>query len=132
MSIADLTFTYIGSPDLTTEANPLIYVFALGWKSLIITSIIFLVVIVVLLYYNFFRFKPIVVQCEGFKQYVSILFYNRPDKFIWTLFKFPKNKIGLSYLGSCLGCVLAIVIPFMKLIAVFSWIGVIIDPAIYI
>jgi hypothetical protein len=38
MSIADLTFTYIGSPDLTTEANPLVYVFALGWKSLIITS----------------------------------------------------------------------------------------------
>ena len=125
MSTADLVLTYIGSPDLSIEGNPLIYVFGLSWESLIISSIIFLAIIVMLLYYTFFRFRRIVIQCEGFKQYVSMLFYNRPDKFIWILYKFPKNKIGLSYLGASLGYILAIVIPIVKLFAVFLWIGII-------
>jgi len=125
MFIADIVFTYIGSPDLLIEGNPLVYVFGLGWKSLIITSIIFLIIIIVLLYYFFFRFNRVVIQCEGIKQYISMLFYNLPDKFIWTLYKFPNNKIGLSYFLASLGCVLAIVIPIGKLFAVFLWIGVI-------
>jgi hypothetical protein len=125
MSISDLVITFIGSPDLSSEANPLVYTLSLSWKSLIICSLIFLVIIVMLLYYAFFRFKRCVIQCDGFKQYISMLFFNRPDKFIWALYKFPKNKIGLSYLGTSLGYVLAIVIPIMKLVAVFLWVGVI-------
>jgi len=125
MSIADIVLTYIGSPDLLIEGNPLVYVFGLGWNSLIITSIIFLIIIIVLLYYFFFRFNRVVIQCEGMKQYVSMLFYNLPDKFIWILYKFPNNKIGLSYFFVSIGCVLAIVIPIGKLFAVFLWIGVI-------
>ena len=125
MSISDLVITFIGSPDLSSEANPLIYTFSLSWKSLIICSSIFLIIIVMLLYYAFFRFRRSVIQCDGFRQYISILFFNRPDKFIWALYKFPKNKIGLSYLGVSLGYVLAIVIPIMKLVAVFLWVEVI-------
>ena len=125
MSVTDLVLTYIGTPDLSIEGNPLVYALGLSWKSLIVSSVIFFVVIVVLLYYYFFRFKRIVIQCEGFKQYVSMLFYNLPDKFIWVLYKFPKNKIGLSYLASSLGCVLAIVIPIAKLFATFLWVGII-------
>jgi hypothetical protein len=125
MSTADLVFTYIGSPDLSIEGNPLVYVFGLSWKSLIISSIIFLAIIVMLLYYVFFRFKRIVIQCEGFKQYISMLFYNRNDKFIWVLYKFPKNKIGLSYLGASLGYIFAIVIPIGKVFAIFLWVGII-------
>jgi hypothetical protein len=125
MSISDLVFTYIGSPDLSSEANPLVYTLGLSWKSVIICSLIFLIIIVMLLFHAFFRFKRSVIQCEGLKQYISMLFFNRPDKFIWALYKFPKNKIGLSYLGTSLGYVLAIVIPIMKLIAVFLWVGVI-------
>ena len=125
LSVADLVLTYIGSPDLSNEANPLVYTLGLGWNSLIITSIIFLVAIVVLLYHAVFRFKRVVIQCEGLRQYVSMLFFDRPDKFIWALYKFPKNKIGLSYFWACLGYVLAIVIPIGKLFAVLLWVGII-------
>jgi hypothetical protein len=124
-SILDLVLTYIGTPDLSSEANPLIYTFGLGWSSLIISSIIFFVVIMFLLYYAFFLFKRVVIQCDGFKQYISMLFFNRPDKFIWTLYKFPKNKVGLSYFTAGLGCVLALIIPIMKLFAIILWIGII-------
>ena len=127
MPIADIFFTYIGSPDLSIEGNPLVYVFGLGWNSLIIISIIFLVIIIALLYYSFFRFNRIKINCEGFRQFISILFYNRPDKIIWMFYKFPNNKIGLSYFFASLGCVLAIVIPIGKLLAVFLWIGIIND-----
>jgi uncharacterized membrane protein len=126
-SISDLTFTFIGSPDLSREANPLVYALGLSWNALIISSIIFFVVIVILLYYNFFRLKRIVIKCDGFKQYLSMLFFNCPDKFIWTLYKFPKNKIGYYYFGACLGFVLAIIIPVFKLFAVILWIGIIKD-----
>ena len=125
MSIADIIFTYIGSPDLSIEGNPLVYVFGLSWKSLIILSIIFLVIIIALLYYSFFRFNRIRINCEGLRQYISILFYNRPDKIIWIFYKFPNNKSGLSYFFASLGCVLAVVIPIGKLFAVFLWIGII-------
>jgi hypothetical protein len=127
MSITDLVLTYIGTPDLSIEGNPLVYQFGLGWKSLIISSLVFLAIIVMLLYYTFFRFKRIVIQCEGLKQYISMLFYNRPDKFILALYKFPKSKTGLSYLGASLGYVLAIIIPIVKLFAVFLWVGIIIN-----
>jgi hypothetical protein len=125
MSVTDLVLTYIGTPDLSIEGNPLIYVFGLGWKSLIISSIIFLVIIEMSLYYAYFCFKRIAIQCEGFKQYVSMLFYNHPDKFIWILYKFPKNKIGLSYFVASLGYVLGIVVPILKLVAAFLWVGII-------
>ena len=127
LSISDLVLTYIGSPDLSDEANPLVYTLGLGWNSLIISSIIFLVAIVVLLYHAIFRFKRVVIQCEGFKQYVSMLFFDRPDKILWALYKFPKNKNGLSYFCTCLGYTLAIAIPLWKLFAVFLWVGVIND-----
>ena len=125
VSITDLFLTYIGTPDLSSEANPLVFVFGFGWKSLIISSIIFFVVIVTLLYYAIFRFKRIVIQCEGFKQYMSLLFFNRPDKFIWIFYKFPKNKIGLSYFGASFGYVLALLIPIVKLFAIILWMGII-------
>ena len=127
MSLMDLVFTYIGTPDLSIEGNPLVYTFGMGWKSLIISSIIFLMIIVVSLYYFFFRFNRVVIQCEGLKQYISLIFYNLPDKFSWVFYKFPKNKLGLSYFFASLGCVLAIVIPIGKLFAVFLWIGIIHD-----
>jgi hypothetical protein len=127
MSITDLVLTYIGTPDLSIEGNPLVYQFGFGWKSLIISSLVFLAIIIMLLYYTFFRFKRIMIQCEGLKQYISMLFYNRPDKFSWALYKFPKSKIGLSYLGASLGYVLAIVIPIVKLFAAFLWVGIIMD-----
>ena len=127
MSILDLALTYIGTPDLSNEANPLVYTLGLGWISLIITSIIFITVIVALLYHALFRFKRIVIQCEDFKQYISILFFDRPDKFFWALYKFPKNKNGLSYFITGLGYALAIVIPLGKLFAVFLWIGILYD-----
>ena len=126
-SIADLGITYIGTPDLSREGNPLVYTFSLGWNSLIITSVIVFIVIVVLLYYAFFQFKRVVVQCEGFRQYMSMVFFNRPDKFIWTLYKFPKNKIGWSYFAASLGLGLALVIPIGHLFAIILWIGIIND-----
>jgi hypothetical protein len=128
-SIGDLFITYIGTPDLLREANPLVYTFGLGWNSLIITRA-FLVVIMILLYYAFFRFKRVVIQCEGFKQYVSLLFYNRPDKFIWILYKFPKNKVGWSYYAASFGYLLALIIPIGNLFAIILWIGVINDISI--
>ena len=127
LSLTDIFITYIGSPNLSREGNLLVYTFGLGWSSLIISSIIFLVIIISLLYYGYFRFNRTVIHCEGLKQYISILFFERPDKFNWVFYKFPKNKIGLSYFFTCIGYTLAIVIPIGKLLAIFLWLGVIYD-----
>jgi len=122
--IGDGIATYIGTPDLSREANPLVYVFGLGWEALIIANVIGSALIVMLFYYSFVKYKSGIIQCDGFKQYISMLNYDRPDKFIWTFYKFP-NKESLPVMLACIGYILAIVVPITSIILIIEWILII-------
>jgi len=89
--LADGALTYIGTPDLSMEGNPLVSVLGLGWKALFIANSIGFALYVSGVYYAFVRYKSPVIQCNGLKQYSSMLFFNRPDKFIWNFYRMPKN-----------------------------------------
>lgn len=90
--IADLVTTYMCTPDLSRESNSLVTIYGYGWKELIIRDIIIFIVLLVIAYFPFVYYKRSVIQCEGFKEYVSMLFFDRPDKFKLTLIKSPKRK----------------------------------------
>jgi len=119
--VGDLIATYIGTPDLTKEANPLVYTFGLGWEALIIANIIGFIIAVFLLYYTFIKYKSNVIPCDGLKQYISMLYFNRPDKFLWTFYKFP-NKKNWSFLLAWIGFVLTIVMIITSFIIITEWI----------
>jgi len=122
MAAADLTITYIGSPDLAFEANPLVTVFGLGWSALIIANIIVYAFTVTLLYIAFIKYKRKVVQCEDFMQYMSMLYFDRPDKQKWLWYKFPKGKEKMIMSFAPVGYAVAYVFPIVRFIAIFGWV----------
>lgn len=122
LSVLDNFFTYMGSADLSLETNPLVYSLGFNWCGLIISNVILIFIFIILVYYSFVKFKPEIIPCHDFKEYCSMIFFNRPDKFIWTLYKFPKNKRAYSYLFACIGYVCSMLIPIIRLRAVLEWI----------
>ena len=84
-----LTFLY--SENLKYEANPLVAVFGLGWSALFIANVIGFVIIFFTARYAFLKYETIKADVKNRREYLSQIFYNRPDKFIWSLYKFPKN-----------------------------------------
>ena len=120
LSVADIVLTYIGTPDLALEANPLVTVFGLGWSALIIANVFTYALYIVLIYMVFVRYQRSVMLCEGFKQFISMLCYDRPDKFVWIWWKFPKNIVSSTFAPA--GYAFAYVFPVIRLLAIFSWI----------
>jgi len=122
MAAGDLGITYIGSPDLAFEANPLITVFGLGWSALIIANIIVYAFTVALLYIAFIKYKRKIVQCENFMQYMSMLYFDRPDKQKWLWYKFPKGKEKMIMSFAPVGYAVAYTFPIIRFIAIFGWV----------
>lgn len=100
LMLADGGLTLYNTPDLSLEGNPLVTVFHLGWKALITVNLIFFVIVFLACRYTFDTYETVKTDVPNLKSYISQLFYNRPDKFIWTLYKIPKNwKPFWAWLG---------------------------------
>lgn len=98
--LADGLLTYINTPDLSMEANPLVAVLGLGWKSLFIVNLLFFILFAAMAWFTFVKYQTIYAGCSRYTQYVSQIAFRRPDKFVWILYKFPKNwRINLAYIG---------------------------------
>jgi len=119
-TIGDLLITYVGSPDLLLEANILVTVFGLGWTALIIANIFAYTLALVLLYYAFIKYKRTILECNSFTQYLSMLYFNRPDKAKWLWYKYPKGKMFI--LLAPVGFALAYMYPVLRLIAISGWV----------
>ena len=78
--IADAYATYLYTPDLSMEANPLASLFGLGWTSQIIGDVFIVIFFSFFVYFPFVYYKREVIPCKGFKEYVSKAFLSRPDK----------------------------------------------------
>lgn len=102
-SIADIITTYIYTPDLSNEANMLVQLLGFDWARLIIVKIIELIIILLFAYHSFVYYKRPVIQCIGFNEYISMLLFDRADKFYWFFIKRPKRKgVGLASAGYAL------------------------------
>lgn len=82
-TLADLGLTYLNTPDLSRESNPLVTVFGLGWGALITVAALSVIMFVSLTYYSCFKYKTIHTNDRRLTEYVSSITYGRPDKF-WT------------------------------------------------
>ena len=123
LAAADGVLTYIATPDLSNEGNPLVTVFGAGWLVLIVAGVIGFALYTAAVYYVFVRYKRAVIQCDGFTQYISMLFFNRPDKFIQTLYKMPKKKspaFSFMIANTCFAFALSFILA--RTVAVAEWI----------
>ncbi|MCL2671458.1 MAG: hypothetical protein FWF10_05425 [Clostridiales bacterium] len=119
LALADGALTYIGTPDLAYEANPLVAVFGLGWGALFIANALVFALQIVAVNYAFVRYQSPLLPYKEYKEFLSMLIYDRPDKFIWTFYKLPKNwKPFFAQLGYAMG----IALPVGRLAIVFQWV----------
>lgn len=126
LKVGDIVLTYIGTPDLKNEANPLVDVFGLGWGALIGHIMFGFLVYSGFVYYAFIRYKRPVLQCEGYKQYVSMLLYGCPDRK-----KAAKKKVEYKNFWGVLGNALAVGDIIIDVIVIIDWIGALSRNPIY-
>ena len=126
LMVGDMVLTYIGTPDLKNEANPLVKVFGLGWGALIAHSMLGFLFYFGFVYYTFIRYKRPVLQCEGYKQYVSMLLYGCPDRK-----KAAKKKVEYKNFWALIGNMFAVGYIIIRVIVIIDWIGYLSSSPIY-
>ncbi len=115
---ADGILTYINTPDLSMEGNPLIAGLSLGWEALFISNLIVLGLCALAGYYSFVKYQTAVLKANNLRQYISNILFNRPDKFLWSLYRRPENRKPFF---AILGYVLGYTLILARAVAIFEW-----------
>ena len=97
--VMDGISTYICTPDLKYETNPLVSCLGFGWISFIVAGIIFTSFIVWLSHYSFKEINVFKFKANSFSDYVSILFLNEPGKISKLLYTTRWNKQFWVFIG---------------------------------
>lgn len=116
--ILDLLFTYIATPNLLLEGNPLYDILDFGWSGLIIINVVTTVGYVLMSYYAFIKYKPPVTNETDLKRYLAHINYGDPDKYVPMMWKLPKNWGPQT---ACLCWSIVCVLPFCRMIIVAEW-----------
>ena len=124
LRMLDAYLTYIITPDLSFEANPLIVWAKQGWEMVFFANV-FVVMISILLLYFSKRFPPNSYPTEkdySFKEFVSHYLYNDKFSFHKIYFFVPKNK--KTILNFC-GYLFPRVFIFWSIIIIIHNLGII-------
>lgn len=121
--LVDGLVTYVNTPDLAREWNPLVRVLGFGWEALIIANLVGFVLIVLATWY-FGRYEHVSIPSKNVFDYYMKLFYGENYEPVWVLYKHSKNwKSQLALIGyACYwGLTVGAVIP------VVGWIWYMLD-----
>lgn len=75
VTFLDLYLTYIATPDLELEGNPLYNVLFFGWPGLITINIASYIFYCVIAYYGFIAYKRPITKETDLKKYLSFISY---------------------------------------------------------
>jgi hypothetical protein len=125
--ISDLILTYLGTPDLTNEGNPLISRYGSGWTALFIANGLGIIFVTILIYYAFKKYQSPYIPYKTIKEYTSMLFYNRPDKFWWSFYKLPKKWKSVF---ACSSFAVGIALIAVRPIPIIEWMLIITDSSL--
>lgn len=118
LACADITITYLSTPNLFFEANPLVAVFKFGWSALIFSNLLGLLIYIFCCYYYFQRYQTINCKAENVGEYISQIMFDRQDKFLWIFYRVPKNWKPVK---ACLSYAFIWTFLFARMIALFEW-----------
>jgi len=109
----DFITTYLYTPDLLNEGNPLVVYLGFGWTHLIIITAVLLVGVIYCFYLDYFKRDKIITENKlSFKEFVPYSYFGRDEKIIAIFYKTPKLKPFLRWLGYTITYTL-IVVGFM-------------------
>lgn len=86
--------TYLYTPDLSNEANPLVSLLGFGWTSIVITQFILVSLLICCLYYYLYNYNPPFPNKKKLKlkEFISNLNYNYDHSFFKIFYKLPDNR----------------------------------------
>lgn len=120
ITAADLLLTYLATPDLALEGNPLVLIHSVGWGTLIGVNLLTLAFYTLMAWYAFYRYKPRrSTEITSPKRYLSDLTYDNPDLGKAGMLRWPKHW---SPQIACLCYSVVAALPFARSIIVLEWI----------
>jgi hypothetical protein len=102
LRVADVVITYIVSPDLRWEINPLVSVAGLGWLSLITSNVAGVAVILILFHYSLVRGGDLYPTEPGYsvKEFISHYLFGERHSFRKIYYVVPTNRRAIiEYAG---------------------------------
>ncbi len=121
LTVFDILLTFMGTPDLKDEGNPISAIFNFGWIALIITNIIAIAVFGLFAHIAFDKYKTPHIRVNSFFEFYLMLFYNTKTMIVKPMFKLPKNWLPFFAMISFSGCISLIV---GRIVVVLEWIAV--------
>lgn len=119
MTVADLWLTYLATPNLELEGNPLVAVYSLGWGTLISVNAVTLAFYILMAWYAFYRYKPRKSsETKSLKRYLSDITYDNPEQGKFGMLRIPKHW---SPQIACLCYSVVAALPFARCIIVIEW-----------
>ena len=116
--VLDLALTYIATPNLYLEGNPLVAYLDIGWTGLILINVITFVFYVALSFYAFVAYKVPKSNETELRRYLADINYGDPNKTVPFMWKLPKHW-GPQI--ACLSWSVALALPISRLIIVVEW-----------
>ncbi|MGN0526490.1 MAG: hypothetical protein ACI4IF_03570 [Acutalibacteraceae bacterium] len=116
--VLDLLFTYLATPNLLLEGNPLYDELNFGWGGMILINVITFLGYAAMSYYAFIKYKPPFSQQTDLKRYMADLNYGDPDEYVPMMWKLPKNWAPQT---ACLCWSVVCILPFCRMIIVLEW-----------
>ncbi len=121
LTISDILLTFIGTPDLVDEGNPISAVFEFGWIALMLTNIFAIVVFALFSHVAFVRYKTPKIEVNNFFEFYLMLFYNTKTMVVKPMFKWPKNWMPFFAMISYCACIALIA---GRVVVVAEWIAI--------
>lgn len=116
--ILDLLFTYIATPNLLLEGNPLFNMMNFGWSGLIILNVVTFIGYILMAWYAFIKYKRPITDETDMKRYLAKINYGDADSYVPMMWKLPKNWAPQT---ACLCWSIVCVLPFCRMIIVLEW-----------
>ena len=116
--ILDLLFTYIATPNLLLEGNPLFNIMDFGWSGLIILNVVTFIGYILMAWYAFIKYKRPITDETDMKRYLAKINYGDADSYVPMMWKLPKNWAPQT---ACLCWSIVCVLPFCRMIIVLEW-----------
>lgn len=121
LTVLDIGLTFLATPDLTDEGNPISMVFKFGWFALMLANMFAVAVFAVFAHISFDRYKTPVFTADNFFEFYLMLFYNTKTMVVKPMFKLPKNWMPFWAMISFSACIALLA---GRVVVVLEWIAI--------
>lgn len=99
LRLADVGITYVVTPDLRWEINPLVSLAGLGWLALIVANVLGVAVVIVLFYFSLAQAPSGQPQEPGYtqKEFISHYLFGDRNSFRKIYYVVPHNRMAIVH-----------------------------------